>query len=121
MIVFTKEINQLVHNFNESLSLTRNFITQDIEGSSCEDAGKAGNPSAQDRDDIIRDWKGSIRSGEWTADHIPDSGYEDIHSFMEGTLTERMGEAGKRLHTGHDPHDQVALDMKLIQGMRLMR
>ena len=43
----------------------------------------------------------------------PDSGYEDIHSFVEGTLTERVGEAGKRLHTGRSRNDQVALDMKL--------
>lgn len=42
-----------------------------------------------------------------------DSGYEDIHSFVEGTLTERIGEAGKRLHTGRSRNDQVALDMKL--------
>ena len=42
-----------------------------------------------------------------------DSEYEDIHSFVEGTLTERIGEAGKRLHTGRSRNDQVALDMKL--------
>ena len=52
-----------------------------------------------------------LESGKLTIS--TDSGYEDIHSFVEGTLTERIGEAGKRLHTGRSRNDQVALDMKL--------
>ena len=40
-------------------------------------------------------------------------GQRGIHSFVEETLTERIGEAGKRLHTGRSRNDQVALDMKL--------
>ena len=39
--------------------------------------------------------------------------YEDIHSFVEATLIDRIGEAGKKLHTGRSRNDQVALDMKL--------
>ena len=39
--------------------------------------------------------------------------YEDIHTFMEATLIERIGDAGKKLHTGRSRNDQVALDMRL--------
>lgn len=39
--------------------------------------------------------------------------YEDIHSFVEATLIDRIGDAGKKLHTGRSRNDQVALDMKL--------
>jgi len=70
--------------------------------------------SEQDKVDIIRGLEGILKdleSGKLTIS--ADSGYEDIHSFVEGTLTERVGQAGKRLHTGRSRNDQVALDMKL--------
>lgn len=113
---FTKETNQLVHNFNESLSFDQKFYRQDIRGSIAHVTmlARQGILSEQDKADIIRGLE-SIRedldSGALTIS--PDSGYEDIHSFVEGTLTERVGEAGKRLHTGRSRNDQVALDMKL--------
>ena len=113
---FTKETNQLVHNFNESLSFDQKFYRQDIRGSIAHVTmlARQGILSGQDKADIIRGLE-SIRedldSGALTIS--PDSGYEDIHSFVEGTLTERVGEAGKRLHTGRSRNDQVALDMKL--------
>ena len=113
---FTKETNQLVHNFNESLSFDQKFYRQDIRGSIAHVTmlARQGILSEQDKVDIIRGLE-SIRedldSGALAI--TPDSGYEDIHSFVEGTLTERVGEAGKRLHTGRSRNDQVALDMKL--------
>lgn len=113
---FTKETNRLVHNFNESLSFDQKFYHQDIEGSVAhvKMLAKQGILSEKDRDGIIAGLQGILEdldSGKLT---IPsDSGYEDIHSFVEGTLTERIGEAGKRLHTGRSRNDQVALDMKL--------
>ena len=113
---FTKETNQLVHNFNESLSFEQKFYRQDIRGSIAHVTmlARQGILSEQDKVDIIRGLE-SIRedldSGALAI--TPDSGYEDIHSFVEGTLTERVGEAGKRLHTGRSRNDQVALDMKL--------
>lgn len=113
---FTKETNKLVHNFNESLSFDQKFYRQDIRGSIAhvKMLAKQGILSEKDRDDIIRGLE-SIRedldSGKLTIS--VESGYEDIHSFVEGTLTERIGEAGKRLHTGRSRNDQVALDMKL--------
>lgn len=113
---FTKETNQLVHNFNESLSFDQKFYRQDIRGSIAHVTmlARQGILSEQDKVDIIRGLESiqkDLDSGALTIS--PDSGYEDIHSFVEGTLTERVGEAGKRLHTGRSRNDQVALDMKL--------
>ena len=111
---FTKETNQLVHNFNASLSFDQKFYHQDIEGSIAhvKMLAKQGLLTTEDRDAIIEGLEGIRRDLEsgalvFTAEH------EDIHSFVEGTLTERIGEAGKRLHTGRSRNDQVALDMKL--------
>ena len=113
---FTKETDQLVQNFNESLSFDQKFYRQDIRGSIAhvKMLAKQGILSEKDRDDIIRGLEGireDLDRGKLTIS--ADSGYEDIHSFVEGTLTERIGEAGKRLHTGRSRNDQVALDMKL--------
>ena len=111
---FTKETNQLVHNFNASLSFDRKFYHQDIEGSIAhvKMLAKQGILTEDDRDAIIAGLEGiraDLESGalDFTAEH------EDIHSFVEAVLTERIGEAGKRLHTGRSRNDQVALDMKL--------
>ena len=111
---FTKEENQLVHNFNESLSFDRKFYRQDIEGSIAHVTmlGKQGIVSSEDQEAIVSGLKGilaDLDSGKlkFTKEH------EDIHSFVEANLIERIGEAGKRLHTGRSRNDQVALDMKL--------
>lgn len=111
---FTKEENQLVHNFNESLSFDRKFYRQDIKGSMAHVKMLAASKiiSEEDRDVILKGLEGildDIDSGrlEFGPEH------EDIHSFVEANLIERVGEAGKRLHTGRSRNDQVALDMKL--------
>lgn len=111
---FTKETNQLVHNFNASISFDQKFYHQDIEGSIAhvKMLAKQGILTEQDRDIIVKGLLGireDLENGvlEITAEH------EDIHSFVEAVLTERIGEAGKRLHTGRSRNDQVALDMKL--------
>ena len=111
---FTKETDQLVHNFNESLSFDRKFYRQDIQGSIAhvKMLAKQKILTVEERDQIIEGLQGilsDIESGklEFTNEH------EDIHSFVEANLTERIGEAGKKLHTGRSRNDQVALDMKL--------
>ncbi len=111
---FTKEENQLVHNFNESLSFDQKFYEQDIRGSLAHAAmlARQGIISEADGAAMEAGLKGileDLRSGALTFS----SEYEDIHSFVEAVLTERIGEAGKRLHTGRSRNDQVALDMKL--------
>ena len=111
---FTKETNQLVHNFNESLSFDQKFWRQDIRGSIAHVTmlAKQGILSQEDRDAIITGLEG-IRDDIEEGRLQIGPGAEDIHSFIEETLTERIGEAGKRLHTGRSRNDQVALDMKL--------
>ena len=111
---FTKETNQLVHNFNESLSFDQKFYHQDIEGSIAHVTmlAKQGILTVEDRDAIIEGLK-SIRKDLEDGTLQFDLSQEDIHSFVEANLIERIGEAGKRLHTGRSRNDQVALDMKL--------
>ncbi|MCC8127192.1 MAG: argininosuccinate lyase [Clostridiales bacterium] len=111
---FTKEENQLVHNFNESLSFDRKFYRQDIRGSIAHVTmlAKQGIVSEEDKEAIIDGLEGILSDLDegrlqFTAEH------EDIHSFVEANLIERIGDAGKRLHTGRSRNDQVALDMKL--------
>ncbi len=111
---FTKEENQLVHNFNESLSFDQKFYHQDIQGSIAHVTmlAKQGIVSEEDRAAIIGGLNGilaDLENGtlEFTKEH------EDIHSFVEANLIARIGDAGKRLHTGRSRNDQVALDMKL--------
>ena len=111
---FTKEENELVHNFNESLSFDRKLYRQDIRGSIAHVTmlARQGVVSQEDKEAIIRGLTGILQDLdqgelEFTRE------YEDIHSFVEATLIRRIGEAGKRLHTGRSRNDQVALDMKL--------
>ena len=111
---FTKEENQLVHNFNASISFDSRFYKQDIEGSIAHVTMLAAQKiiTDEERDIIISNLK-EIR------DEIADGRleiteeYEDIHSFVESELIERTGDIGKKLHTGRSRNDQVALDMKL--------
>ncbi len=111
---FTKEENQLVHNFNESLSFDQKFYRQDIRGSIAHVTmlARQGIVSEEDKDKIIGGLEEIFKELDegrlsFTKEH------EDIHSFVEANLIERIGEAGKRLHTGRSRNDQVALDMKL--------
>lgn len=111
---FTKETNQLVHNFNASLSFDQKFFEEDIDGSIAHVTmlAKQGIISEEDKTSIISGLKGicdDIKSGKLVIDDV----HEDIHSFVEAHLIERIGDAGKRLHTGRSRNDQVALDMKL--------
>ena len=111
---FTKETNQLVHNFNASLSFDQKFYEEDIEGSIAHVTmlAEQGILTNEDKEAIIgglQSIRDDIRDGKlvFTEEH------EDIHSFVEAHLIERIGDAGKRLHTGRSRNDQVALDMKL--------
>ena len=111
---FTKETNQLVHNFNESISFDQKFYKQDIAGSIAHVTmlAKQGILSEKDKDAIIEGLEGIRRDLDSGALTITTES-EDIHSFVEAELISRIGEAGKRLHTGRSRNDQVALDMRL--------
>ena len=111
---FTKETNRLVHNFNASISFDQKFYKQDIQGSIAHVTmlAKQGILSEDDKETIVKGLNGILKDIESGTLEISSSS-EDIHSFVEQTLIERVGEAGKRLHTGRSRNDQVALDMKL--------
>ncbi|MBP3237487.1 MAG: argininosuccinate lyase [Lachnospiraceae bacterium] len=111
---FTEETDTLVYNFNASISFDKRFYEQDIRGSIAHVTMLAAVEilTIEERDEIIEGLKGilsDINSGKLVIDDTA----EDIHSFIEGTLTERIGSVGKKLHTGRSRNDQVALDMKL--------
>ena len=111
---FTKETDKLVNNFNASISFDQKFYKQDIQGSiaHAKMLGAAGIISEEESTKIqdgLTSILADIESGKL---EITDE-YEDIHTFMEATLIERIGDAGKKLHTGRSRNDQVALDMRL--------
>jgi len=111
---FKKETNKLVENFNESLSFDNRFYKQDIRGSIAhvKMLAKQSILTDEERDRIIN----GLLSIEKDIDNGVlkfDDGSEDIHSYIEAHLIERIGDTGKKLHTGRSRNDQVALDMKL--------
>lgn len=111
---FTKETNQLVHNFNASISFDQKFFKQDIEGSIAHVTMLAKQQilTEEEKEHIISGLSGimeDIINGSLEIDNE----HEDIHSFVEAHLIARIGDAGKKLHTGRSRNDQVALDMKL--------
>ena len=111
---FTKETDQLVYNFNASISFDKKLYAHDIEGSIAHVMmlARQGVLSDAEKEDIIEGLQGIRSDVEKGKLEITDE-YEDIHSFVEAELTRRIGEAGKKLHTGRSRNDQVAVDMKL--------
>ena len=111
---FTKETNKLVENFNESLSFDHRFYKQDIRGSIAHVKMLAKQNILTDNEkDKIIEGLNSIEADIDSGKLKFDDGSEDIHSFVEAHLIERIGDTGKKLHTGRSRNDQVALDMKL--------
>lgn len=111
---FTKETDELVHNFNASISFDKRLYKQDIAGSIAhitmlETQGILTNDERKQIQEGLTGILKDLESGalKITAEH------EDIHSFVEANLIERIGAPGKKLHTGRSRNDQVALDMKL--------
>lgn len=111
---FTKEINQLVYNFNASITYDQKFYKQDILGSIAHVTmlAKQGILTDDERQQIVDGLQGILKDIENGTLKITME-HEDIHTFVEANLIERIGDAGKKLHTGRSRNDQVALDMKL--------
>ena len=111
---FTKETDKLVYNFNASISFDQKIYKEDIEGSIAHVTmlGKVGILTAEETEAIIRTLKDILSEVENGTLEISDE-YEDIHSFVEANLIDRLGDTGKKLHTGRSRNDQVALDMRL--------
>ena len=111
---FTKSTDGLVDDFHSSISFDQRLAEQDIAGSIAHATmlGEQGIIPKEDAEKIVEGLKGilaDVRAGkiEWMVDA------EDIHMNVETILTQRIGEAGKRLHTGRSRNDQVALDVRM--------
>lgn len=117
---FTKETDQLVYAFNASIGFDQRLLEQDIEGSMAhvKMLGKQGILTEGEKQEIL-EGLASIREDVKNGTLAIDESYEDIHSFVEAVLTERIGDAGKKLHTGRSRNDQVALDMRLYTRVQV--
>lgn len=118
---FTKETDQLVYNFNASILFDKKFYKQDMEGSIAhvKMLGKQGILTEQETNDIVKaicEILKEVEEGKLEISHE----YEDIHSFVEATLIDRLGDTGKKLHTGRSRNDQVALDMRLYTRQEVL-
>ena len=111
---FTKETDKLAYGFNASISFDKRFYEQDIRGSIAHVTmlAKQGILTGEEKEQIIKGLE-SIRTDVENGTLKITEEYEDIHSFVEASLIDRIGDAGKKLHTGRSRNDQVALDMKL--------
>ena len=110
----SKAVDSRVNDFNSSIRFDARMIEQDIQGSLVHSAmlGRQGIISQQDVDDIHKGLHSILDDLHSGALEI-DPNAEDVHTFVEQTLTARVGDAGKRLHTGRSRNDQVALDIRL--------
>jgi len=112
---FSKEADKKTNDFNSSIATDSRMFGEDIDGSIAHAAmlGAKGIISTADSKKIISELnkiKAEIISGELQID----ADAEDIHTFIEATLTARIGDAGKRLHTARSRNDQVAVDIKMV-------
>ncbi len=111
---FQKELDQKTNDFNSSISFDCRMAQEDITGSMAHAAmlAKQGIISAEDSA-AIQEGLAAIAADLQSGALAVDPNAEDIHTFVEGELTARVGDAGKRLHTGRSRNDQVALDLRL--------
>lgn len=118
---FTKETDRMVFDFNASISFDKKLFSQDIEGSIAHVIMLAKQEilTVKERDEIIKGLTG-IREDVENGSLEIDEKQEDIHSFVEANLIDRIGAAGKKLHTGRSRNDQVALDMRLYTRLRVL-
>lgn len=118
---FNKETNLLVHQLNSSISFDQRLYQYDLLGSRvhAEMLVKQGILKKDEGEKIINGLKEieeEIAEGKLTIDNT----YEDIHSFVEAKLTEKIGSVGGKLHTGRSRNDQIALDIRLYLRDEIM-
>ena len=118
---FTKETDKKVYDFNASIRFDKRLLERDCEGSVAHAAmlAKCGIISKEESTSII-DGLVSIKDDVCNGKLLITDEYEDIHSFMEANLIKRIGDAGKKLHTGRSRNDQVALDMRLYVRLEVL-
>lgn len=111
---FAKEEDKLVNDFNSSIGFDCRLAPFDIEGSKAHAQMLCATGIIPESDAIsIENGLNSIASDLASGVLTFDAEAEDIHMFIEAELTNRIGNAGKRLHTARSRNDQVALDMRL--------
>ena len=111
---FKKELAKETNDFNSSIGFDSRMFEEDIKGSIAHATmlGATGIIEKSESETIVNELDkilGEIKSGELSIDMTA----EDIHTFIEGELTSRLGQTGKRLHTARSRNDQVALDIRL--------
>ena len=117
---FTKQTDQLVFDFNASITFDKRLFHEDVTGSIVHATmlAKQGILTEEERKSIVEGLTGILEDVDDGTLAI-DETQEDIHSFVEATLINRIGDAGKKLHTGRSRNDQVALDMRLYTRARV--
>ena len=117
---FTKQTDQLVFDFNASITFDKRLFHEDVTGSIVHATmlAKQGILTEEERKSIVEGLTGILEDVDDGTLAI-DETQEDIHSLVEATLIDRIGDAGKKLHTGRSRNDQVALDMRLYTRARV--
>ena len=117
---FTKQTDQLVFDFNASITFDKRLFYEDVTGSIVHATmlAKQGILTEEERKSIVEGLTGILEDVDDGTLAIDES-QEDVHSFVEATLIDRIGDAGKKLHTGRSRNDQVALDMRLYTRTRV--
>lgn len=111
---FKKELAKETNDFNSSIKFDKRMFEEDIKGSMAHAAmlGAAGIIDKSESEKIVDGLDGILKDIKNGVLEIDESA-EDIHTFVEGELTKRLGDTGKRLHTARSRNDQVALDIRL--------
>ena len=117
---FTKQTDEMVFDFNASITFDKRLFHEDVTGSIVHATmlAKQGILTEEERKSIVEGLTGILEDVDDGTLAI-DETQEDIHSFVEATLIDRIGDAGKKLHTGRSRNDQVALDMRLYTRARV--
>ncbi len=117
---FTKATNKLVFDFNASIGFDKKLLHQDIQGSIAHVTmlARQGILTDAEKEQIIVGLQSILADVDSGALQVDESA-EDVHSFVEATLIKRVGDVGKKLHTGRSRNDQVALDMRLYTREQL--
>ena len=117
---FTKQTDQLVFDFNASITFDKRLFREDVTGSIVHATmlAKQGILTEEERKSIVEGLTGILEDVDDGTLAI-DETQEDIHSFVEANLIDRLGDTGKKLHTGRSRNDQVALDMRLYTRARV--
>lgn len=108
------ELEKTAEEFNKSINIDKKMVFEDIEGSIAH-VSMLGYSHILDKDEVdliidgLREISDEIKSGNLKID----SSYEDIHTFIEAMLIEKIGDLGKKMHTARSRNDQVATDLRL--------